>query len=74
MLHLAVDADQGALAIGNRWPVEQLDQLGHNPFAKCGARFKELPQISDPTAGERIADNRHPDRTHDRPRRRPPEL
>ena len=34
MFHLAVDADECALAVGDRWSVEQLDEIRHEPFAK----------------------------------------
>jgi hypothetical protein len=42
MLHLAIDAHQRALAIGNRRPIQQFDELGHNPLPQRGARFEQL--------------------------------
>ena len=70
MLHLAVDADQRPLAIGNRRAVEQFDEFGHDPLAECRTRFEERSQIGDAAAGEWVRDHRDADRAHNRPRRR----
>ena len=47
VLHLAVDADDRALSIRDGWPVEQLDELGHEALAEFCARFEERPEIVD---------------------------
>ena len=39
MLHFAIDADQRSLAIGNRRPIEQFDQLRHDVLAEFGTCF-----------------------------------
>src|SRR5262249_23957622 len=66
MLHLAVDADERALAVGDGRPAEQLDQIRHQPFAKHRPCLEERTQILDEVPGEGIGDHRHPDRAHDR--------
>jgi hypothetical protein len=72
MLHLAVDADDCALAIGDGWSVEHLDELRHETFAEFLTRFEERPEIVDKAAGEGVEDHRHADHAHNRPQGRNP--
>ena len=54
MLHLAVHADDCALAIGDGWSAEQLDELGHEAPAEFRARFEER---SEKASGEGVEDH-----------------
>jgi len=45
MLRLAVDANERALAVGHSGPVEELDEIGHQPPAEHGARLEQWSEI-----------------------------
>src|SRR5439155_4126398 len=64
VLHLAVDADECALAVRDCWLIEQLDELWHQPLTEHRSGFEQLPQIVDEASGERVTDHGHADRTH----------
>ena len=69
MLHLTVDAYDRALAVRDGWPVQQLDELGHQPLAEHRPRLEQWSQIIDEPSSEGIDDHCHADCAHNRPRR-----
>ena len=64
MLHLAVDADECTLAVRDRRPIEQLDELRHQPFAEHRSCFEQQLKLIHEPAGEGVADHGHTHRTH----------
>jgi hypothetical protein len=64
VLHLAVDADDCTLSMGDGRPVEQLHEFRHEPLAEHRSRFEQRSEIIDDASGEWIGDYGHPDRTH----------
>jgi hypothetical protein len=66
VLHLAVYAYDCAFAVRDSRPVEQLDELGHDPLAEHRPGFEERPEIADEAAREGI-DDHGPSQSHAQP-------
>jgi len=74
LLHLAVDADECALAVLDYRPIEQLDELRHQPLTEHRSCFEQRPKIVDEPSREGVGDHGHADRTHNGSRRGDTEL
>ena len=52
VLHVAVDTDESALAVGDGRPIEQLDEVGHETLAEHRSGFEQRSEIIDEASGE----------------------